>query len=1092
MNRLRWVGAAAAIVAGLHQPAFAQRSGAAGAVEAETRVDFQRDVRPILSDNCFLCHGPDASTRKANLRLDLHEDALTPRRNGAPIVPGKPEDSLLYKKITEADPARRMPPLSSHKTLSDSQKDTFRRWIEQGAKWKQHWAFVAPVRPSVPLVTDRKWPRTPIDRFVLARIEAAGLTPNAETDRRALIRRVSLDLTGLPPRPEDVSAFVADTSPGAYERVVQRLLSSPHYGEHRARYWLDAARYGDTNGLHYDNYRGGIWPYRDWVVKAFNANMPFDRFAVEQLAGDLLPNPTLDQRIATGFVRNNATTNENGVIEEEVRFQYVKDRADTAGTVFLGLTVGCATCHDHKFDPLSQKDHYALEAFFNNTTERIMDNNRPDPPPIVTVPADRDRGRWLELEAQRRSLSARMTAAHRSPDARFDQWLRSSERAEIQDPLADAELLSVSAESDAVRVRRGGAVSRAPFDDGVTSDVLSPWRGLPGLKFAAKSSMTLPGLGLTGKEPFSMAAWVYLPKIVLHPGQTGGSQALVIASQLTAPNPEAKPAIPATGWVFEIDEGVARLRLLDAEGKSIRALAPYNKPIEAGTWNHLTFTYDGSRIEDGYAFYLNGARLAIERGSYGAQDSSIAPELKGSIANASPLSIGAAANGDKSLEGSVAEFRVFDRVISEEEARLAAVWPAIAAAASKSAADLLASERQALKRLYLMQRDAGYRAMSAEFTRISAEHREIELRSNTAMVLEERLDSKPAAHLLYRGMYDQPRDLVAAATPSFLPPMAPDLPRNRFGLARWIVDRANPLFARVTVNRFWQELFGVGLLESADDFGAQAPPPSHPELLDWLAVEFRESGWDVKKLLTLIVTSSTYRQSAAISPEKLRSDPRNILLARGPRFRLDGEVVRDSALAASGLLVAKLGGPPVKPYQPAGVWEGTSMVSSNTRYYKQDTGESLYRRSLYTLWKRQAPPASMDIFDGPTREVCVVRRDRTNTPMQALVTMNDPQFVEAARVLAQNAWRASGTSVDAAIDFMTLRVLARTLAPAERTIVLGAFGDFLAHYRANAPAAAKLLAVGESPADRTLPPDQLAALTMVANQIFSLDEALNK
>ena len=504
-----------------------------------------------------------------------------------------------------------------------------------------------------------------------------------------------------------------------------------------------------------------------------------------------------------------------------------------------------------------------------------------------------------------------------------------------------------------------------------------------------------------------MAAWVHLPKITLHPGQTGLTHALVIASQMTAGDAEAKPPIPATGWVFEIDEGVARLRLLDAAGKSIRAQAPYHKPVKAGTWNHLTFTYDGSRREDGYAFYLNGVRMPIERGSYGAQDSAIAPELQESVTNAAPLTIGADAKGEKGLDGSVAEFRIFNRVITEEEARLAAAWPAIAARAAAKGAQLSPSENHALKLYYLMYHDAGYQKLLAEFERVSSEHREIELRSNTAMVLEERADSKATAHLLFRGMYDQPRELLEAATPSFLPPMAPDLPRNRLGLARWIVDRSNPLFARVTVNRFWQELFGVGLLESADDFGAQAQPPSHPELLDWLAVEFRESGWDVKKLMTLLVTSATYRQSAAISQEKLRSDPKNLLLARGPRFRLDGEVVRDSALAASGLLVTKLGGPPVKPYQPAGVWEITSMVSSNTRNYKQDAGESLYRRSLYTLWKRQAPPASMDIFDGPTREVCVVRRERTNTPMQALVTMNDPQFVEAARVLAENALRAS-------------------------------------------------------------------------------------
>jgi hypothetical protein len=437
--------------------------------------------------------------------------------------------------------------------------------------------------------------------------------------------------------------------------------------------------------------------------------------------------------------------------------------------------------------------------------------------------------------------------------------------------------------------------------------------------------------------------------------------------------------------------------------------------------------------------------------------------------------------GEKPLLGSVADFRIFSRVITEDEARMIAAWPAAAA-----------GDEDALKLYYLTFHDAEYRAVLADVARASAEHREIELRSNTAMVMEERQDSRPAARLLFRGMYDQPRELVDAGTPSFLPPMAPDLPRNRLGLARWIVDPANPLSARVAVNRFWQEFFGAGIVVSSEDFGVQAGAPSHPELLDWLAVEFRDSGWDVKELTKLIVMSATYRQSAAISVEKLRMDPKNVLLSRGPRFRLDAEVVRDAALAASGLLVRKIGGPPVKPYQPAGVWEGTSMVSSNTRNYKQDTGEALYRRSLYTLWKRQAPPPSMDIFDGPTREVCVVRRERTNTPLQALVTMNDPQFVEAARALAQQALRASSQDVNAALDFVTLRVLARTFTPAERKVARSAYDDFLTHYDADWVAATQLLAVGDSHADQSLPAAEFAAMTMVASQIFNLDEALNK
>jgi hypothetical protein len=1063
-------------------PAPAQAPAAAGG--AAKAVDFQREVRPILSENCFACHGPDEDARKANLRLDLHDGALAARRNGTPIVPGKPDDSLVYKKIIEPNPARRMPPLSTHKTLTDAQKQTIRLWIEQGARWGQHWAFVAPSRPPLPAVKGQKWARTPIDRFVLAKMEQSGLAPNPEAERRALIRRVSLDLVGLPPEPADVAAFLADTSPDAYAKVIAKLLASPHYGEHRARYWLDAARYGDTNGLHYDNYRGGIWPYRDWVVRAFNSNLPFDRFAIEQLAGDLLPNPTLDQLIATGFVRNNTTTNENGVIEEEVRFQYIKDRADTTGTVFLGLTVACATCHDHKFDPITQKDHYALEAFFNNTTERVMDNNRPDPPPVVVVPEARDRARWLELEGLRKSLRSRMNAMLAAPSPRFDTWLASRDPARIKDPLLDAELLAVRATRDGVSVRRNGVDNAPAGGSGPSINDESPWSGIPSLKFDGKTSLKVPALDVSGDEPFSMSTWVYLPKIVLHPGQTGGALALVIAGQLTTADSAATPPVLSSGWVFEIDEGVARLRLIDNEGKVIRAQAPYNKPVKEGTWNHLTFTYDGSRTENGYAFFVNGSRMSIERGAYGGQDSTIAPELKGTVKNAVPVSIGASATGEKGLDGSIAEFRVFNRVLSEEETRIVAAWPAIAAASSV--------EKDALKLYYLAYHDAAYQKLSADFTRVSAEHREIELRSNTAMVLEERTDSKPRAPLLFRGMYDQPRELVDAATPSFLPPMAPTLPRNRLGLAHWMVDRANPLFSRVIVNRIWQEFFGAGIVESVDDFGVQARAPSHPELLDWLAVEFRESGWDVKKLITLIVTSSTYRQSAAISQEKLAKDPANRLLARGPRFRLDGEVVRDSALAASGLLVRKLGGPPVKPYQPAGIWEGTSMVSSNTRNYVQDTGESLYRRSLYTLWKRQAPPASMDIFDGPTREVCVVRRERTNTPLQALVMMNDPQFVEAARVLAEHAMRVSAASVTGAIDFMTARVLSRPFTPAERDIVRSSYDDFLGHYKAQPDAAAKLLSVGASQADRSLPAPELASLTMVANQIFSLDEALNK
>jgi len=1029
-------------------------------------VDFQRQIRPILSDNCLRCHGPDESSRMAGLRLDTKDGILTSRTNGTPVIPKNPQESLLYKRISDPDPRRRMPPLSAHKELTEPQKALLRQWIEEGAEWKQHWAFTAPKRSDLPPVKNEKWVRTPIDRFVLAKLETTGLQPAPEANRRELIRRVTLDLTGLPPSVEEVEAFVNDKSDNAYAKVVDRLLASEHFGEHRAHYWLDAARYADTNGFHYDNYRE-MWPYRDWVIQAFNRNLSYDKFIVEQLAGDLLPNPTLDQLIASGFNRNHSTTSENGVIEEEMAVMYVKDRADTTSAVFLGLTGACATCHDHKFDPISQKDHYALEAFFNNTTQRVMDYNRPDQPPMVIVPQPQDRQRWSELQRRHRELEARLTAIRQAPDEAFDKWLK----ADIPLPASPIE--------SAARVFRFAA-DNATLVSGVT---LGQQQGHAAIQFDGKSAVKLPNVNrLNGRDPFSVSAWVYVPKIKYHPGLTGTNGLPTIASQLTrasVPGPNGTPVTQLRGWRMYLDQGVPGMELFGDDGKAIRAQALQNEPIREGAWNHLTFTYDGGGNESGLSLYVNGNAVPIERGAFGIQYLYVARTLPGTAKTDAPFVMGSD-GAETYFAGSVADFQILNRAVSNEEAWLAASWPR---------PDDTAAQKELLRRYYLNQADPAYGNVLHELAPIDAELKTIENRSSTALVMEDRADAKPTAHLLFRGLYDQPRDEVTANVPSVLPPMPASLPRNRLGLAEWMTEPSNPLVARVAVNRFWQQIFGVGIVKTTEDFGSQGETPSHPELLDWLAVDFRESGWDVKNLLRQFVTSATYRQASVQAKDN--GDPENRLLSHGPRFRMDAEMVRDLALSTSGLLVSRVGGPPAKPYQPSGVWEATSMKESNTKNYVQDKGDNLYRRSLYTLWKRSAPPASLETFDAPTRETYIVRRERTDTPLQALVSMNDPQFVEAARNLAEHAMHSS-QNLDAQVDYMTARLLARPFRPKEKEVVARSYAEFLSYYGSHKDDAAKLLAVGESKADSALPTDKFAALTVVANELFNLDEVLNK
>lgn len=1056
-------------------------------------VRFNRDIRPILSDNCFHCHGPDSANRQADLRLDREEGLFGPRDGGAPVVRGKPDESLIYARVVSSDPDTLMPPVDSHKKLEPEQKELLRRWIQEGAAWEPHWSFVPPKRPELPPLPESTphaaaWVRNPVDQFILAGLAEAGLEPAPEADRGTLIRRVTLDLTGLPPTPAEVEAFERDERPDAYERLVERLLASPRWGEHRARYWLDAARYGDTHGLHIDNYRE-MWPYRDWVIGAFNRNLPFDQFTIEQLAGDLLPGATLEQRVASGFHRCNITTNEGGVIPAEVDAMYQKDRVETTGTVWLGLTVQCASCHDHKFDPIVQKEFYQLVAFFKNTTQSPLDGNISDTPPILVVPRPEDRGRWDDLERQRGALVAEKDRLRGAAQPAFSAWLADEATRQLDDPLAtdglDTRVDFREGTGRAVTAHVGGQPRTLTLPETVTWTAgAAPGTKAP--KFPAKTALEIPEAGRAdADEPLAVALWLWLPP---------AEESFTVVSQV---DPKQKPG--TRGWSLDVANRVPSLSLMgDTPADRIVIRGTGSLRLRPGQWNHVCFTYSGKRRVEGCNFYLDGKLQTPQRGDQAA--------LAGSLTNAGPLVIGS--TGARDFEaGAIHDLRIYRRAVTPEEIAVLAKWPALSAALAKAPAQLTGPERQDLLAVFLNARHDAYRKASAELVAVEAEREAIRFRGAVTHVMQEKPDGMPLAQVLYRGQYDQPRDEVAPGTPAALHDWPQDAPRNRLGLARWLVDPANPLTARVTVNRFWQELFGTGLVRTSEDFGIMGENPSHPELLDWLAVEsvspsvamtgadgkpLAARPWDVKRMYRLLVTSAAYRQSAVVSPAARQADPTNRLISRGPRYRMDAEMVRDAALAWSGMLVEKLGGPSVKPYQPEGIWEAVAMPSSNTKIYQADQGEGLYRRSLYTFWKRSAPPALLEIFNAPSRENTCVRRERTNTPLQALATMNDPQFVEAARRLAEQLLGESGSDTASRLDRLTLTVLARRLAPAERKIVEEALADFLRHYRAAPDEARKLIAVGTQPPSSALDPAELAAWTMVANQVMNLDEALCK
>ena len=1035
--------------------------------ELPQTISFNEHIQPVLSEYCYHCHGPDSGTREPKsepLRLDRPEDAFALRENGLPvIIKGKPAESELVKRMHHADPEMIMPPPKSHKTMKAEEIALIERWIEQGAEYEPHWAFAAVVKPEPPAAGDG-WAANPIDRFIAEKLDESGFKPNPPDDARRFYRRLHLDLTGLPPAPEAVEAFVTASAADfqtAVEKAADELLATTASAENFARHWLDAARYADTHGIHIDNYRA-IWPYRDWVIRAFKDNMPWDQFTTEQIAGDMLPDKTLEQIVATGFGRCLATTGEGGAIGEEYEAIYAKDRVETVSAVWLGLTTGCASCHDHKFDPVSKKEFYQLAAFFRNTPMTALDGNRADHPPNVFVPVPEDRERWASLTTEIAEVEKLSAAREKSSRPEFDAWLANASIApdrsidstlHLHLPLADTE--------GPLRGFVDGQPREWPFEG---ERVDAPFGKAPVI---SKSPVELGDIaGFTRSDKVTYGCFIRLE------GKPSGA---VIARM--------NPAESFRGWDLYLESGKPAYHVIDSWDKAANKVVA-QKPLNAGEWHHVMVTFNGAISgHQASAIHVNGKRVKAE----------IDPNtVGGNIETKVPLRLGSRHGGDSVLDGKVAiqDFRFYRRLLDEKEIAAISANSLLQHIIATPPAQRTAEQIQSLRQYFLANIDVPSRELRAKLDTLKSGQRDIQARGSISLVMEEKKE-QPYAHILNRGVYTDKGEKVTPDTPAVLPPMPADAPKNRLGLARWLNDPANPLPARVTMNRAWHYFFGTGIVESNSDFGIMGSRPSHPKLLDWLAAEFVESKWNHRHMIKLMVTSATYRQSGKVTPEKLEKDPFNRLLARGPRVRLDAEPIRDLALAASGLLSTKTGGPPVKPYQPEGIWEAVAMPQSNTRNYKQDSGESLYRRSIYTMWTRTASPATMDVFNAPTREVTCVRRDRTNTPLQALALMNDPQFVEASRELAALAIKSS-TDADARIDFITRKLLSRVFDDTERKIARDSLAAMLETYRAKPDDAAKLITTGAKPPPQDIDPAELAAWTVVASQILNLDETITR
>ena len=1005
--------------------------------ENSAKIDFNRDIRPILSDNCYKCHGPDQHDRQADLRLDSRQGLQDAQEL---LSPGDIESSELFRRLITDDESEVMPPEDSGRTLTEEQKKLIGQWIEQGAPWADHWSFVDPVKKSPPPSQFADWCRSPIDHFIAAKMQQSGLSPNVEADRQTLIRRLCLDLTGLPPNSKILTSYAKNNSFNWYEQLVDELLRSPHYGEHMGRYWLDAARYGDTHGLHLDNYRE-MWLYRDWVVNAFNRNLPYRDFLIEQLAGDLLESPTESQLVATGFNRAHVTTNEGGSITEEVKVRNVVDRVSTTGTVFMGLTIGCAQCHDHKYDPISQKEFYQLYAFFNSLDANPMDGNAKAHAPIYRHFSDEEKTQMDSLRQRNRKL-----------DQQIKKIVADFSYEDLASADSEFELTAVAAQAD----------DYVWFDDELPADAKTT--GAWSTKFEQ------------GITPFSgETAFVSQHKDFTQMYFLETNQPLYFSSEDTFfAMVYLDPNDPPDEIMLQFNDGNWNHRAFWGQdvinfgrtGTSER-LRLGDLP-ETGKWVRLEVKAKDVGFKNRHS--IQGIAFSQHGGTVFWDQTGVNTKL--------PQSFNAE---------SLADWIAFQEINDDESL-------------PKKIRDLLKSKKadkrgnEDLKRHYIRYVNPTSKNRLAqplsEKDQLTSKIKTMTDRAPTTLIWREKKEPE-AAYILNRGEYDQKGKQVARNTPKMLPDFSA-YRRDRLGLAYWLVDDKHPLTARVAVNRIWQQFFGIGIVSTAEDFGAQGEAPSHPELLDWLALDFVENGWDMKRLVKQILMSATYRQSSTFDQKSLKADANNKLLSRGTRTRLDAEVLRDQALAISGLLVNKLGGPGVKPPQPDGLWFAVGYSRSNTVRFKKDSGsDKVHRRSLYTFWKRTAPPPQMSTFDAPSRESCVVRRERTNTPLQALLLMNDPQFVEAARYFAQ-VTIDSEEDAHLRIRAMFRRAICREPSFEEFEVLKNALDQYQQEFELNPQGAKDLTAIGETPAAEGFDARELAAYTMLANLIMNMDEFVSR
>lgn len=1008
---------------------------------ADQAIQFNRDIRPILSDNCFACHGFDAKHRKADLRLDNAEGATAKTKEGkSAIVPGDPTNSELWRRITSTDADEFMPPPETHKTLKPEQKDLLRRWIEQGAPYQKHWSFEAPVKAVPP----EGFPGASIiDRFLEARLAKEGISPNSLAEKETIIRRATIALTGLPPTPAEVEAFLADSDAGAYERVVDRLLKSPRYGEQMARHWLDVARYGDTHGLHLDNERS-MWLYRDWVVKAFNENLPFDQFTIEQLAGDLLPQPTNDQLIATGFNRCNVTTSEGGSIDAEYIYRYAVDRTSTTALAWMGLTAGCAVCHDHKFDPISHEEFYSLYAFFNSAADPAMDGNNVLTEPTVkrTTPED------LRLLDE---STAKIQAAEKRLRETVASLSYEDPATAVQTPPAkEIEAIWLD-DAEPAGGKSVGGFGHAPH--WVTAE--------NGRVFSGKRALKRQEAGIT-QDVFEGMTSLEIP-----------AQAKIFVHVYLEPSDPPKAVMlqfNRNGWhhraVWGEADAISWGDLNTTQRRPMGALP------ELGKWVRLEVEAERVGLKEGDK--LNGLAFTQFGGTVFWDKCGVQARMDPARDASYSLSRWLEQNAGKEIAGAPGE---------------------LSAAMKKSAKNRSVEESKRLREYYLEHVCAATRPVlepiRGEIASYKKQREEINGRIPATFIFRD-LPKARESFAMLRGKYDKPGKQVQRGVPAILPKLKNTSNPTRLDLAQWLVAPEHPLTPRVAVNRLWQQFFGVGLVKTSGDFGSQGESPSHPELLDWLAVEFRESGWDTKKLVKLLLMSAAFQRSAKATPEVLRRDPENRLLARGPRFRMDAEEVRDNALFLSGLMDHTMGGKGVRPYQPDNIWEPVGFVGSNTASYTRDKGPALYRRSLYVFLKRTAPPPFMVNFDAPNREQFCAQRERSNTPLQALQLMNDVQHCEAARAFAERIMTEGGVDAKERVRWAYRSVLARLPSESEMSVVQDMQAKFLAKYTRQPESAKQLINNGESKPKEGLPTAELAAWTMVGNLLLNLDETITR